>query len=291
MGGFSGIANVELVALHVAAFDYGSTISGTNAKLSVFLALGLSREKVTLGYRLFNQGSVATRALIKGSEMVWTEEGEHQHGNIQLDVPNAAVIQCFVSYDGVAQHFGWVSDPSAAQNPKRAVYTVFDGNLALLEEFISKSGAKNRDARDLETGVAWLLWMLGFSVAHLGGTERTQDAADLIATTPLGHFAVVECTTGLLKTENKLPLLVDRAERVKQGIVNSNNKHLRVLPVMVSSRTRAEISADIEQAEKLGVLVISRENIEAAIMRTLVLPNPEQMFNELVQKVEAGRAK
>ena len=80
----------------------------------------------------------------------------------------AAVIQCFVSYLGVAQHYGWVSDPSTVQNPKRAVYNLFDESLEILSDFISKSGNKGRDARDLETAIAWLLWMLGFSVAHFG---------------------------------------------------------------------------------------------------------------------------
>jgi hypothetical protein len=64
--------------------------------------------------------------------------------------------------------------------------TIFPQHQAfkILNDFLSKSGARGRDGRDLESGIAWLLWMLGFSVAHLGGTDRTQDAADLIATTP-----------------------------------------------------------------------------------------------------------
>src|SRR5262249_16357023 len=145
------------------------------------------------------------------------------------------------------------------------VYNIFDSNLETLNDFLSKSGARGRYGRDLESGIAWLLWMLGFSVAHLGGTGRTQDAADLIATTPKGDFAVIECTTGLLKADNKLSLLVERAERVRQGVAASNNRHLRVLPVIVSSKTRDEIRADIEQAEKLGVLVMSREDIDQAV--------------------------
>jgi len=177
------------------------------------------------------------------------------------------------------------------QNPKRAVYNRFDEKLDILSDFLTKSGAKGRNARDLETGVAWLLWMLGFSVAHLGGTGRTQDAADLIATTPTGHFAVIECTTGLLKAENKLSLLIGRAEQVRLGVVASNNKHLRVLPIMVTSKTRAEVSADLEQAERLGVLVITSENLERAIATTLVLPNPEKMYDDSWQTVEAAKAK
>ena len=82
-----------------------------------------------------------------------------------------------------------------------------------------------------------------------------------------------------------------RTQRVRQGVVASNNKHLRVLPVIVTSRTRAEITADIEQAEKLGVLVISRENLEQAVTRTLVFPNADQLYEEAIKTVESAKAK
>jgi hypothetical protein len=280
----------SIIAFNVAAVDFGSVVSGSRARLGIFLAHGLSPENVTLGYRVFSQGRVETRSTIQGTAFQWKKTADHQYGSTEIDVPSAAVLHCFVGYCGIAQQFAWVSDPTTVQNPKRAVYNTFDSKLEILNDFLSKSGARDRDARDLETGIAWLSWMLGFSVAHLGGTERTQDAADLIATTPKGDFAVIECTTGLLKAD-KLSLLIDRAERVRQGIVASNNKHLRVLPVIVTSRTRAEISANIEQAEKHGVLVISRENLDQALTTTLVLPNADQLYEEAITAVESAKAK
>jgi len=292
IGSLRDVVSVEVISFNVAAVDFTSVVSGSNAKLCVFLAHGLSTENVTLGYRIFSQGRVETRSMIKGSAMQWTQTADHQYGGMEIDVPNAAVLQCFVSYCGIAQHFGWVSDPTTMQNPKRAVYNIFDANLEILNDFLSKSGGKGRNARELESGIAWLLWMLGFSVAHLGGTEQMQEkAADLIATTSKGDFAVIECTTGLLKADNKLPLLIERAERVRAGVVASNNKHLRVLAAIVTSRTRAEISADIEQAEKLGVLVMSRENLRQAVSRTLVFSNAEQFYEEAIQTVESAKAK
>ena len=85
--------------------------------------------------------------------------------------------------------------------------------------------------------------------------------------------------------------LPDSAISGKGGLVASNNKHLRVLTAIVTSRPRAEISADIGQAEKLGVLVMSRENLEQAVSRTLVLPNAEQLYEEAIKTVEAAKAK
>jgi hypothetical protein len=55
------------------------------------------------------------------------------------------------------------------------------------------------------------------------------DAADLLVSTPQGHFAVVECTTGVLKAEHKLALLVTRAAALAAQLARSNNPHLRAL--------------------------------------------------------------
>jgi hypothetical protein len=292
LGFLKDVCSIEIYAFHVSAFDFSSVVQGTTARLGVFLMHGASPDDVTVGYRILTQNRVEVRASTSGKLMEWENRPEHQYGIAEISVPQAAVIQCFVSYLGVAQHFGWASDPRVAQNARRAVYNTFDEGLIILKEFLTKSGAKGRNARDLESATAWLLWMLGFSVAHLGGTDRTQDAADIIATTPKGDFVIVECTTGLLIADNKLPLLIYRAERVRSSVIASNNNHLRVLPVIVTTRTRAEVSANQEQAERLGVLVLTRENLEqAANFRTLLLPNAEQIYEEGVQAVDVARAK
>ena len=103
-----------------------------------------------------------------------------------------------------------------------------------------------------------------------------QDAADIILCTPNGNFAVVECTTGLLKAENKLPNLHDRSQAVRRNLDASNAEHLRVLPVLVTSKTLEEIRPDIEQAEKLGIHVLTRENIERLAERTIIPHNADQ---------------
>lgn len=284
-------ANLEVVAFNVAVVDLSSTVSGTKANPAVLLADGLSPDKVTLGYRVFSQGRVVQRATIPGAAMQWERRDALQRGITEIDIPPAAVLHCISSYAGTAQHQGWLSDPSTVQNPQRSVYEAFDDKLEVLRDFLAKSQGKGRDARDLEAGVSWLLWMLGFSVAHLGGTDKTQNAPDLIATTPRGNFAVIECTTGLLKAENKLALLVDRAEALKRRLEASGNRHLHVLPVIVTSKARVEVKADLEQAEKLGVVVLTRESLEEALKRTLVLPDAEAVFAEGEQAAQAAQAK
>jgi hypothetical protein len=282
---------VDVIASNVAEVDLSTQVQGPKANVGVLLANGLSREKCRLGYRVFHQGRVVTRASIDGAMMRWEPQEHILRGSAEIDVPNGAVLGCIASYDGYAQHQGWIADPSTVQNPRRAVYEAFDNQATILRDFLENSQSKGRDARDLEAGVAWLLWMLGFGVAHLGGTAKTQDAPDLVATTPHGNFAVIECTTGLLKAENKLSRLIERAEMLRRRLDASGNRHLHVLPVIITSKDRDEIKADLEQAEKLGVVVVTKESLQETLNQTLMLPNPDKIYDEAEQTVREGQEK
>lgn len=284
-------SNVEVVAFNVAQVDLDAKVQGPKAIGGLLLAENLSPHQSRLGYRVIHQGRVVARACIEGSAMKWEPRQHFLYGSAEIDIPEGAVIHCTATYAEYAQHQGWISDPSTVQNPYRAVYEAFDHQLTILRDFLENSQGKGRDARDLEAGVAWLLWMLGFGVAHLGGTAKTQDAPDLIATTPRGNFAVIECTTGLLKADNKLPRVIERAETLRRKLDASGNRHLRVLAIMVTSKNRDEVKADLEQAEKLGVVVVTKESLLQAIDRTLVLPDAEGIYAEGERTAHEGQQK
>lgn len=293
--GFSSnttIVNVEIVAFNVAAIDAArSVISGTHAIVHILLAKGLLQDKLTLGYRSYKPGAPVIRGSIKGTSINWSDENTHYRGIASLQVLDGSVVNCVPSYAGVAQSHLWIADPTKLQNSRRAAYEAFDDNLETVRDIVAKALRKGDEARDLEAAISWILWMIGFSAVQLGGTRRTQDAADLVACTPSGHFAVIECTTGLLRADNKLTILHDRTLAVRRSLETSNHGHLRVLPVLVTSKTREDIRVDIEQAERLGMLVMTREDISRALDRTLQLPTADQMYDEGWQAVRAAQAK
>jgi hypothetical protein len=284
--------SVGIVAYNVAVVDAAnSKVEGTSAIVRVLLASNLPTDRAAVTYRTYVLGAVTARSTISGSSMDWTEGEGFRRGQFVLEVAAASVLNCTVSYDGIAQSHWWISDPTRAQNARRAVYEVFDPKLQNLQAIIANAQARGQDARNLEAAVAWLLWMLGFSAAHLGAMPKSQDAADLLMTTPTGHFAVIECTTGLLKAENKLALLHARAQSVRHGLDASNNKFQRVLPVIVTSRTKNEVAPDIETAEKLGIYIVTREGLEQVIPQTMYQPNADQTYAMAEQIVSAARAK
>jgi hypothetical protein len=287
--------SVEVVAFNVATVAADSSIKGTKACLAILLADGLEREKASLGYQIVEKSKVIKRDMAAGATIEsWTTVGSYQRGEIKIDVPLGAVLHCIANYAGEPQHQARVTDPSVMQNPLRAVHQTFDRKLEILSDLINKSyvegkNAKDRDARKFEVGIAWLFWMLGFAVTHLGDTPKTANAPDLIAVTPQGHFAVIECTTGLLKAENKLASLVERAEKVRQSLATSGHAQLRVLPIIITTKTCGEVMGELEQAQNSGVHVITREVLTDMLERSLVFPNADQFYAEAEEALRRGR--
>jgi len=287
-----GPAQVEVIALNVAEVDTArSRVNGTKAEFHVALAAGLPRDKFRVGYRVLHQGHVFARATIDPGAIDWSALNGWQLGRAVVEVPNAAVVNAVTSFDGVAQHHWWFSDPATFQNTRRAVYEAFDPKLEKLRDVLEKAQGRGQDARQLEPAVAWVMWMLGFAVAHLGGNPRMQDAVDVIATSPRGNFAVLECTTGLLRADNKLAILHDRAEAVRRSLANSNQAFLRVISIIVTTKTKAEIKPELEHAEKGGVLVITRDEFNQLIDRTLALPDADKLYADAEDAIRAAQEK
>lgn len=272
----------EALVFQIAAIDAASTVDGTKARLGISLAPRLDHSKANLGYRIISAGNV-TRGSIAGSNLEWASEAGREIAWTELEVPPAAVLQTFACYDGVAYQHWWIQDPQNSQNPRRAVFARSDPGLATLTSFLGDQPMKQ--ARDLEFAVSWLLWLLGFSPAHLGANQKMSDAADILVSTPQGHFAAVECTTGVLKAGHKLSLLVERTEVVREALRLSNSQHFRVLAVIVTTKTRDEVRGELDDARKAGIVVITRDELPSLIERTLLLPNADQLYLEAEQSL------
>ena len=133
---------------------------------------------------------------------------------------------------------------------------------------------------------AWLLWALGFSVASFGTHAKTRDAFDVIATTPRGDFLVVECTLGMLRAEGKLSRLAARTVNVRDSLSASNMTHLRVLPVIVTAMTGEQVAADAGPAAELGVLVITREDLDEVQNELVRFPDADSLFERGLRAVQ-----
>jgi hypothetical protein len=60
--------------------------------------------------------------------------------------------------------------------------------------------------------------------------------------------------------------------------------------MMVSTLSRVELQADLEQAERLGVLVLAKEELDQIIIRTAVgANNPDEIFSEAERRVRTAQ--
>jgi len=282
----SDSARIEILGVNVAELDLSKRIVGGCAELGIFMSRFLEPTKCSLGYRILVKGAGVERGRLAGDMFTWNRNKAHWYGSLNMPVPAGAILQCFVSYAGHFQHDGWVVDPESSPNVHRMVHSAFDPDLQNLRNYLSdEKYARGRDARDFETGVANLLFMLGFAVDPLFG-KPLEDGPDLIATTRAGHIALVECTTsGAIDKEGKLGKLVDRTEKVRADLKNAGHDHLRVLPVIVTPRPRDAV-AKREEAKVHGVVVLSKEDLEVAIERTMVPQDPDALFSQAWESVQ-----
>lgn len=283
-------ANVEFIAFHVTAISDESTIDNGKAKIIVNAALNMHPDKVAVGYHIHQQQKIIKRGYVDGLSIEWKTIDGVQKGMFKLDVPQDGVLHCFASYDGIMQQHYWVLDPSKILNPRRAAYEAFDQNLELLKQAIDCANPKQR-AHQFEAAVACLFWMSGFAIAPIDNISNIQEVSDIIATSPEGHYAVVECTTGLLKENSKLPKLHDRALAVRKHLQAKGHYVFNILPILVTSKSREDISPELEQAERHGILVMAREDLSAAIEQLFTYPDPNRMYNDAIQAVRLAQAK
>lgn len=281
-------SKIEVVARTSVQVLGRSQVVGTKSELGIWMGNALDHNTARLGYRVLQNGNVVKRGSFSGAELSWTGEGDASIGVVQMDVPEGAVVQCIASYGEHAQNVQWRADPSTYVNPRVAALGLIDPKGEILRNFLlPEIPLRGKVADDFETGVAWLLWALGFSTATFGTNAKTTEAFDTIAVSPSGDFAVIESTLTLLRADSKLSKLAARSASLRDVLAASNMRHLRVMSVMVTAMTLEQVKVDIPAAEENGILVLTQEDLVMALDNGLFrLPNADEYFNRWLSRVE-----
>lgn len=267
--------------------DKSMLLDGT-AAIFIKAEHGIPTHDVTLGLISIRAGEPTFRANFGANEISWNDDGEYLIGRLECQVPPSRPVQAIASLAGTAFHYWWIVDPNLVANPRKVVFEEVDPGLSLLRDFLVVDGQKG-GARDLESAVAWIFWMLGFGVAHFGTNTRTQDAVDIVIVTPSGNFAVVECTTGVISTDKKVANLLGRRVRALERLSRSNHNAVKVLPIIVTSRGRAEVAQEIEPAQQRGVLVLTREDLIELLNQVETMPDPDSLYQQAEETLESAK--
>ena len=289
-GIIENVSRIDIAAPNPVGIDASSVISGQKAQLRVRVVESAPLKSISVAYRVLSEDKVVLRGQLPSASFDWETKDGLCFGYATIEVPKAAIVHAYAKYCDVVFHHYYFGDPTSFQNSRRAAYEASDSALDIFHDIFEKAKTLKRGAREFEAAISWLFWMLGFAPAFLGGEKRLSDAADILACTPNGNIAVVECTIGLLKDGSKLQRLHERTESVRRNLDSSSTHHVRVLPVIITAKTREEVRADLEQAEKLGMYVITSELIEDLINRTLFPQNADQLFQEAETEVAEAKA-
>ncbi len=284
-------SNINIIADQVVAVSKNSKIDDGQATIEILVANNLPKDKATVGYILQQENKVIKRERLNASSLTWKNEANYQSGKISVNVPENSIVQCFASYAGIMQHSWWILDPNKIRNPRRAAYETFDSHLSRIKEIIDDGSTYKKQARDLETAVSGLLWLLGFSVVQIDNMSKTQDAPDIIAVTPKEQYVIVECTVGYLKQDDKLLKLNERAESLKKKLEVTGNVISKVLPIIVTTKSNDNIQPELQQAEKLGVLVVTNEDLRQVLEQQKFdyMQDPDQRFDEMFNQVRTAQ--
>lgn len=268
-----------------------STIHDEEAIIGIWMAKGLNRRHASLHYRILAKGKPAIRASLTGGQLTWEPEEGAVVGTTEIRVPRGAVVNCVASYDSVAQHSYWFADPKLIPNPRLQALTSTDAALESLKATLTNDGTpRGPVAKQFETAVAAVVWAYGLAPVQTDYAQQTKDGPDILAVAPSGGIAVIECTIGLLKEHQKLANLVRRSVAIRDRMQAAALVPPIVLPVIVTRLRRSEVEADLDAATDAGILVLTRENLEAAMNEALLLQDGDTVFRRGLEAVERARA-
>lgn len=280
---------IAVTAHTVVGVDLSRHVLDGVAHLALRAARGVDITHARLGYRIQDRaGRALVRRSVEADALQWRDDGEYLRiGELPVSVPPGSVVQCFASYRGRWTHQGWVGDPNNSANLRRLAHEVFDTNLDGIRRSIFDVKQLKQNARTLESGIANLLFLYGFAVNPLSSQFMTE-AADLLAFTPQGNIAVVECTIGAVDNDGKLSKLLARTVALSEKLKSAGSAHLKCLPVVVTT-LRRETVTDLELAAQKGIVIVTVEDLQRLLEESLVPQDPERSFDTLWASVHPSQ--
>ena len=278
-------ANIEIISNTIVEININSKVVADTAEPAVILANSLDKNKCAIGYRVFFNGKIHARGSLGSNEIDWDASGDVQHGVGNLKIPVGASIHCVATYEGHAQHQYWIADLNNLPNSRRVLLEECDPNLSVFKDYLFNEKKPRKESRDFEIGVTLLMWILGYSASQPGASPRMSDSIDIIATTSKGNILLIECTTGLLKAENKLAKLIARTEMIKRRMQNGH-RHLIISPMIVTSMTREEVRSEVQGAQDLGIVVVTKDELMEMMNQTITVTDSDVHFNQLIRTIQ-----
>jgi hypothetical protein len=202
--------------------------------------------------------------------------GGRREGSATIALRNADAALVMLSVGSSTVRRNWFLDPTKARNNRLLAIQHFDKDLRMVRQAVLESA----DSAKFETGVAALLFLLGFSPA----VQLETDAPDLVVTTPGGQLGIVECTTRIADFSSKLGKLVDRRGSLTKSLQASGHT-ANVVAAMICRLPRDQIAAHEGELRALNTILVTGEDLAAALERVRVPNDPDRLVAEALARM------
>jgi len=283
---FGDATSIELIARAPVEIGSDSLIKNGRLHLTVDLVENGDKSGVSVGYRAVGGSEGIKRGVIASDMFEWTTTAPFHKGAADIPVADVPTVQCFLTYQGIGIQQLWIVDPQRLLNHRLAVHKAFDKDLGVLSRFLFEVTKKDKDVRVFEDGVAMLLGMLGFGVTQHGRSQRLSDAPDVIAITPAGHVAVVECTIGLPDQDDQIAKVLQRTEQIRKSLMGTGWPGVTVLPVIVTALAADEIKTHTQDALNKGVVVLCAEDLKRGLEQARYPSDPDRLFRQGLDRIQ-----
>jgi len=250
-----------------------SAISKGRAKICVWGAPNLSPGDVAVKVRgLAKDGKQGSCVPLSIDAIVPVEGKSYTVMEFGGDVGKEAVVQAFLNVGGLAIQQLWIGDPDRRLHIAQPIAESFDENLAVFDAQLFST--RNDQSERFEWAVGTLLFLLGFKLMPLGKSSPLTDGPDIVAVTPNGNVAVVECTIQLPGNKDKVGKVLQRAARVREQMAKSGFVGGTTLPVVVTRVPREQVGDARAEVMGRGVLVLDKEDLQSLRRRIISHPIP-----------------
>jgi hypothetical protein len=240
--------------------------------------------RIGLSIRSSPGNRLESRKQVGKSEIKWKRVRNGRREGmavIRLSQADSALAMLMIGDSTVRRQ--WFLDPAKATNNRLVAMQHFDKELRMLRQAVLEPS----DAKSFELGIAALLFLHGFTPA----LPLETDSPDLVVTTPGGKLAIVECTTRIADCNSKLGKLVDRRGALS-GALQASHHQAGVYAVLVCALPRHQIAMQAHELETHQVLLITKQELAAALDRVRIPRNPDEVLDAALARlaVTGGRA-
>jgi hypothetical protein len=252
-----------------------SCISNGQAHIVVTAANGLNLDELRIGFHESRDSPKPLRGQLNPDSIRWKDSGAFRRGEATFAVGDRTSCYTFLSYRGVGVQQASIVDKSKTFNLRYAVHAAFDPDLEVVRRMLFDS---KRDAKAFEDGVAMVFGLLGFSVVQHGRSKKLSDATDLVAITPSGTTAAIECTLGTPTHGGQVSTALQRSEAIRKSLHAKGTKS-EVVPIVVTAMASDEVVHERSEAEGRGVLVMCADDLDGLLQSIQVTPNPDEWLS------------